>query len=187
MPRATADRGVAGPLVGLLRAWGRALQRLPRARAWIPVVLWMGLISFLSSRPGRSGAPSALWAFLMNLAHAPLYGLLALWMALLLPRENGWPRIDSRTSTFVIAALMAFGVTDELHQHFVVRRDLSLLDLGTDLTAAACSLWVAASVGRSDSTEQGTVGRLLLAAGLCLAAAAAATSVPRFFPGVGWM
>jgi VanZ family protein len=127
------------------------------------------------------------WAFLMNLAHAPLYGLLALWMALLLPRELDWPRIDLRTSSSVLAAVMAFGVTDELHQHFVVRRDLSLLDLGTDWTAAACTLWVAASVGRASASQQGTLGRLLLAAGLCLAAAAAATTVPRFFPGVGWM
>ena len=147
----------------------------------------MGLITFLSSQPGRSGPPSALWAYLMNLAHAPLYGLLALWMALMLPRESGWPRIDPRNASFVIAAVLAFGVTDELHQHFVVRRDLSLLDLGTDLTAAASTLWVAASAGRSDASEQGMIGRLLLAAGLCLAAAAAATSVPRFFSGVGWM
>jgi VanZ family protein len=187
MPRATPDRGAAGPLVGLLRAWGRALQRLPRARAWILVALWMGLITILSSRPGHAGPPSALWAYLMNLAHAPLYGLLALWMALLVPRELGWPRIDVRWSSLVLAAVLAFGVTDELHQHFVVRRDLSLLDLGTDLTAAACTLWVAASVGRREASEQGTAGRLLLAAGLCLAAAALATSVPRFFPGVGWM
>ena len=66
----------------------------------------MGLITFLSSQPGRSGPPSALWAYLMNFAHAPLYGLLALWMALLLPRENGWPRIDR---SFVDAERMVHG------------------------------------------------------------------------------
>lgn len=128
-----------------------------------------------------------LWAYLSNLAHAPLYGLLALWMALLLPRESGWPRIDLRSASLVLAGVAAFGVVDELHQRFVARRDLSLLDLATDLTAGACTLWVAASAGRPRASDTGLYGRLLVSSGLCLAAAAAATSVPRFFPGVGWM
>src|SRR5687767_14469361 len=129
MPRAKPEPAEPGPLTRLLRAWGRALLRVPRSRAWILVVLWMGLIALLSSRPGRAGAPSVLWAYLANLAHAPLYGLLALWTALLLERERGWPRIDLRGAGSVLAGLLAFGIADELHQHLVVRRDLSALDL----------------------------------------------------------
>lgn len=173
--------------------WGAGLQRIPRSRAWIAVVLWMGLITWLSSRPGGAAPASALWAYLSNLAHAPLFGLLALWMALLLPRETrwprktGWPRIDLRSAACVLAAVLTFGICDELHQHLVVRRDLSALDLGTDFTAAACTLWVAASAGHAQASELGLAGRLLVSVGLCLGAAAVATAVPRFFPGVGWM
>jgi VanZ family protein len=187
MPRVSPEPVGTGLLVRLLRSCGALLQRIPRSRAWIPVALWMGLITLLSSQPSRDGPASALWAFLMNLAHAPLYGLLALWMALLLSREHGWPRIDVRSAALVLAGVAAFGVADELHQHFVVRRDLSALDLGTDLTAGACTLWVAASAGRASASDLALAGRLLVSAGLCLGAAAAATVVPRFFPGVGWM
>jgi hypothetical protein len=190
--RAEDARG--GPLGRLLGAAGRLLQRLvPRGRAWIPVGLWMALISALSELPGHPGGTSVSWVYLTNLGHAPLFGLLGLWMALLLPRQAGaprggtWPRIDRAGTAQVLAGVAAFGLVDELHQRATGRRDFSLLDLLTDVTAAACVLWVAAHAGRPASRDGGLAGRLAVSAGLCLAAAALATWLPGFFPGVEWM
>src|SRR5690606_20164179 len=94
------------PLLALLRAVGRALQGLPRSLALLPVGAWMALIWWLSSLSGDAGPPSILGGFVNNLAHAPLFGLLALWLALLLPRSNGWPRLDRRTATQVLLAVL---------------------------------------------------------------------------------
>jgi VanZ family protein len=188
-----AEAARPAPLVAGLRAAGGGLQRIPRRLAWIPVALWMGLITALSSVPGRPGGTSATWAYLSNLGHAPLFGLLALWAALLLPREavpsrpGRWPRLDARGHAAVLAGVLAFGVIDELHQLSTGRRDFSVLDLATDLTGAACVLWVAAAVGHPRSTGAGVAGRLMVSAGLCLAAAAVATWLPGFFEGVAWM
>ena len=188
MDPATPESGAgAGPLVALLRSAGALLQRIPRHRAWIPVGLWMGLISASSSAPGRRSGGSLWWAYVANLAHAPLFGLLGLWMALLLPRERGWPRIDRRGAPLVLGGVAAFGIFDELHQLLVAGRDFSVLDLTTDVTAGACVLWVAAHAGQPEASQRELCGRLLLCTGLCLAVAALSTSLPGFFPGVGWM
>jgi len=189
----TPEAGRPPALVAGLRAAGGALQRIPRRGAWVPVVGWMGLITALSSIPGRPGGTSATWAYLSNLGHAPLFGLLALWAALLLPREplpsrpGRWPRLDVRGVATILAGVLAFGVVDELHQLSTGTRDFSVLDLVTDLTGAACVLWVAADVGRARSSGAGAAGRLMVSAGLCLAAAGVATWLPGFFEGVAWM
>jgi hypothetical protein len=87
----------------------------------------------------------------------------------------------------VLAAIAAFGLLDELHQGWTGHRDFSVLDLVTNVTGAACVLWVAAHAGGREASEAGLGGRLAVSAGLCLAVAALATCLPGFFPGVGWM
>ena len=82
---------MAEPLPGL---WSRLLAgagalalALPRPLWALVAVGWAGFGWFLSSRPGEDLPSSFLWSWAGNLAHAPLFGLLALWLALAAPRR----------------------------------------------------------------------------------------------------
>ncbi len=179
-PRA---RGV----LGLLRWAGERLQRLPRSRAWIPLALWLALIWLLSSGPIRAPGATPAWGWAGNLMHAALFGILALWAALLAPRERGWPALGARASLGVLALVLAYGVLDELHQSAVRGRDASVLDLATDMSGAISVLAVARYAGRADACEPRLLARLGASLLACGASAALATWLPFAFPGVAWL
>ncbi len=158
-----------------LRRVGGGLQRLPRRLAWIPVLAWVALIWYLSSQ-SSDDEPSPPWlGFVSNLAHAPLFGLLALWLALLLPREGGWPRLTRWAIAGLLAGVVLYGVADELHQSTVEGRDASLLDIITDGVGAACTLWIVHYVGGSGASEGGLWKRLALGVLACATAALCAS------------
>lgn len=104
---------------------------MDRARLWRfvravgPVLLYMGLIAFLS---GKSDLPRT--RISDKLIHAAEYAVLGalIFRALVILGAR------VKTSTVVLAAGIAtfFGITDEVHQMFVPRRDASLLDLVAD-------------------------------------------------------
>jgi VanZ family protein len=169
-------RGREGPLTRALSAAGRFLLRVPLALVLVIVALWLVVIWDLSSasRPKPKGN-SVLWEFLSNLAHAPLFGLLALWIsaAVLRRRGGGWPRPDWRRGGFVVGSVLAFGVLDEWHQSHVPGRDASALDVLTDVAAAGMVLWIVYVLGRSP-TERGLLARLALGVLACCASAALA-------------
>ena len=118
-------------------------------------------------------------AFVANLAHAPLFGLLTLWATLCLPRQDagrgasgGWPRLDRRTLPWLLGAVALWALIDEWHQSSVPGRQPSALDLVTDLVGAVATLAVIRWLGRSRADAPGLLRRL--AAGLiacCIAAA----------------
>lgn len=168
-----------------LRALGRSLARLPRALALVPVLLWMGLIRWLSSLPAGEGLPSWIGGYVTNLAHAPLFGLLALWAALVLPRAGGWPRLGPRHVAAVLGFVLLYAVLDELHQASSPGRHPSPYDVLTDLVGAACVLWIAAYLDAGAATERGLIWRLLLGVAFCLAAALLATYEPLIGPPLG--
>jgi hypothetical protein len=178
------ERG-ARPLLQALRATGRGLQRLPRAAAWIPVAAWLAWIWHLSSKPATL-EPAPLWSsVLYNAVHGPLFGFLAMWILIGAPRERGWPRIDRRVATLVLAAVAVCAVADEFHQSFTPNRSVSLGDFATDMTGAACVLWIAAYAGRSEASERGVEARFAAGVALCFAAGALATLGDR--AGFGWI
>jgi len=180
-------------MIAVLRGVGAALLRLPRELAWIPVVLWLALITWFSSWPQKEVGRAGWTPIFTNLGHAPLFGLLALWMALALPRRDGagagvWPRLDAAGRRAVLLAVGACAILDELHQHLGGRgREFSLLDMGTDLVGAAGLLGVAAYAGRADATGPGLWLRIGLAAGACVSMAAAATWGPDLAPDLWWL
>jgi len=141
-------------LVGLTRV-GLFLVGLPRAAKIVLASGWMVLIWALSSssfdRP--PGGPSVLWSALANLAHAPLFGLLALFvLAAVLPRCEGVLPVVSRSHVLVaLVAAGGYGALDEWHQSWTPGRDSTGLDVLIDLTGAACVLWVVAGVARHDA------------------------------------
>ena len=200
--------GAAGQRSGLrgaLGALGDGLLHLPRGFYAGLVVGWLALISWFSSWPARGVSSLGATALVTNLGHAFLFGMLALWCALCLPRPGGrgptggkgagggrhassWPAlgVGVRVALLVLVALL--GLLDETHQHMADRgRDFSLFDVVTDATGAWCLLCVAAYLRRDGTTEAGLAARVLAAVLACLAAAALATWGPRLWPGVGWL
>ncbi len=167
VPRSTGRAGwVAAPLWGT-RALGIVLLRVPRWFGVLLAVAWMGTIHWLSSGeiPVKPRVPFA--GFFNNLAHAPLYGLLALFWTIGLPRRKlpfPWARLEGRAIVAVLLVVVAYGALDELHQARVPERDGNPLDTLTDLVGAACVLVCARAAG-----EAGMGGpRFLRLLGLCL-------------------
>jgi len=120
--------------------------------------------------------------FFWNLAHAPTFGLLGVLLARALaarPLPAAWPhRSFARLALAVLAVALWAGI-DEVHQGFVPGRNASPFDFATDVTGAACALWVAAYALRADAGEGGLRWRLLAAVALCALAAAASTARDR--------
>lgn len=175
-------------VVSLLRALGDRLLRLPRPLAWAWVVAWLALIWWLSSFHGGTRPPSLGLAIGANALHAPLFGLLAAWLTLIAPRREGWPALDRRARIAIVLAVAAYGVVDELHQHyFSPGRDLSVLDLVTDVAGALVTLEIVAWLGRAEGGLRGLSLRLAAAASVSFACGALAVLVPRCFPGVSWL
>ena len=167
----SAEPRVRAPGLAFLRGAGAVLQRWPRGLAWLPVGAWMALIWGLSSQEADHQVRPAWMGWISNLAHAPLFGLLALWLALALPRRDGWPRLDGRSVGVLVLFVGLWGVVDELHQSTVPGRDATLPDVLTDLVGAACTLWIAAYVGSGQASEGGLWKRLGLGISACSLAA----------------
>ena len=125
---------------------------------WGPLILWMGVISGLSTDafssaqtarllmpllrllfPGASPASlDLLHAVVRKGAHVAEFAILAfLWYRALNWCSSGW-----RTKAALTALLLAagFGVLDEAHQMFVPSRTASIVDVGWDSLGAVLGL-----------------------------------------------
>ena len=89
---------------------------------WLPVVVWMALIFYLSSQP-KEDLPSFGWLDLLvkKTAHFSAYAILAL----LCYRASG------RVSWSLLITV-AYAVTDEYHQTFVLNRHGAPIDVAID-------------------------------------------------------
>lgn len=113
---------------------------------WLPPLVWMGMIFYLSDQPDLPGAPKAwLDTLLKKGAHFGVYALLAFWWWRALKSIQG---VSQPGRTDKIVLLLAFlisvlyGVSDEFHQSFVPGRQPSPLDVLVDAAGAAAALWV---------------------------------------------
>ena len=95
-----------------------------RLRAWGPLFLWAAIIFALSSRPTL---PVSLGSGRDKLAHFLAYALLGALAARALPRRELAP--------LAVLLGVAYGASDELHQHFVPGRSVEFGD------------WIADSLG----------------------------------------
>lgn len=98
---------------------------------WLPPILWMGLIFFLSSQPGLKIAEGSLDFWTRKPAHVFEYAVLYLFFYRALKGTFDW-----RISTFYLGAgvlSLFYALTDEFHQIFVPLREGRLIDLGFDL------------------------------------------------------
>ena len=118
---------------------------LPR---WAAVTAWMALIFYLSTQPSLPKLSDHFGTLQSIAGHLVEYATLAL----LLQWALRWsPSTGNRLGVghaarwaFVIA--VTFGLTDEVHQHFVPGRSMDPFDLLMDAAGAAAALLVAGRV-----------------------------------------
>ena len=122
------------------RSLGTLLSR------WLPPILWMALISLISSRSRTPsvGTPGSLIDLVFaKTGHVVEYGILAglLWRAL---RKGGIGQAVPFVGSFIIpfAGALLFAMLDEYHQTFVPGREGRWMDVGIDGTAALLTLVV---------------------------------------------
>ena len=104
-------------------------------RRWLPAILWMGLIFYLSAQADLPGADEPLLDLLLKkTAHAAVYAVLALLFRRALDGERGcWV-------SWVLALLYA--ISDEVHQSFVPGRHAQATDVLIDALGAGLALWL---------------------------------------------
>ena len=114
-----------------MRNPGKALLR------WGPVLIWMGVIYFFSSRPDLPHLDEPwLELSLRKLAHAIEYGILGALLARAVG-VNGW-----RGVAFAAALGMVYAASDEWHQTFVPGRNGNLFDVSLDSVAALAGAYL---------------------------------------------
>ncbi len=104
---------------------------------WVPVLAWMGVIYFWSSRPDLPHLDEYwLEMLLRKVAHAVEYMVLGV----LLARAVG---ASGRRSLVIAAVLGAlYAVSDEWHQTFVPGRKGNLWDVMLDSVSALVGVWL---------------------------------------------
>lgn len=184
--------GVAPSRPGLVarvcRAVGGLMAKLPRVLAVPLVAFWMYVIWYVSSiTVPHVGTGNAASAVIGNLGHAPEFGLLALWVCLLLPRRNGWVDTEASTLRYVWLFVLVYAIVDEAHQGMTAHRDPSVFDVLTDTVAAAIVLMTVRYAGgaHADATKLGkTLAWGMLA---CLVCACLASFIPPLAPTWEWL
>lgn len=169
-------------MLALVQGAGRALGALPRPVALAAALGWMLTIWWLSSGPIDVHPPIPAADFFWNLAHAPVFGLLAALAAVAAaprPLPGSWPDPGRRARLVAFAAVAAWAAIDELHQGRVPGRSSSPFDFATDAVGAACVLWIAGYAGSHGASEAGLRRRFAIAIALCAAAAFTSTVADR--------
>ncbi len=112
-----------------------ARRRSLRSLRFVPALLWAAGIWWLSSQSDPPGSGLALVPHADKLAHAGLFGTLALllWAAHVRP----W---------LAVALATGWGIVDEVHQAFVPGRTPELLDVVADATGAVVAVALAEAV-----------------------------------------
>ncbi|HHD56315.1 MAG TPA: VanZ family protein [Desulfobulbaceae bacterium] len=115
---------------------------------FIPMILVMGIIFFLSNQPGDT-LPLPDVPNLDKLLHAGIYSLLAATTLFAVQNESTLkkPRLSG---FFVLLFCLLYGISDEWHQSFVPGRTPSIWDIAADTTGAVCMVffWFRFSVFR---------------------------------------
>ena len=86
------------------------------------------------------GSGSLSEQIISNLAHIPAYALLTfLWLKSFAGTES---KNNIIAFSLILAGLVLFAVSDEIHQSFVPGRTASFMDIGLDLIGIFFGLWV---------------------------------------------
>jgi VanZ family protein len=124
------------------------LTRRMRSRSllrWGAAIGWMVFIYYLSAQPSLPRLTDRLGSLQSVMGHLIAYAVLAflLQWSLAGTPSGGSGAEARRVACWALFLAVAFGITDEFHQHFVPGRHMDPLDLLTDAIGAAATLWVA--------------------------------------------
>ena len=102
-------------------------------RFWLPVLVYMGIIFFLSSQPITIDAPKGF--HIDKGAHIIVYGglgflFLRAWL------QGVYFRATLYTFLITVIFTMVYGISDEFHQSFVPSRSPDLWDVVADTAGA---------------------------------------------------
>src|SRR5438270_3789909 len=106
-----------------------------RLSAWLPVVLWAGVIFALSSIPGTR-LPAIDLPQSDKIGHALLYGVLGGLLCRALDRSRTRGKARSHLLLAILIAT-AYGVSDEIHQLWTPQRSADWRDVVADASGAA--------------------------------------------------
>lgn len=174
--------------MNLLHAIAAFVRRTPRSIAVVLFLAWAGLIYYLSDQPPPVPDAHSGWArgWLMNLRHAPAFGMLALLFLWATSKAGERLADGARRVNWAVVAVLVYGIVDERHQYYTPGRDASVCDILTNIAGG----WLCASVLRAveDDAPPSRIARLF-AIGLpaCGLAALIATLVPPLWPELTWL
>lgn len=122
---------------------------------WAPVLLWMSLILWLSSRSDlpvrtnpQTGETIKTTFTVAKIAHVVEYSVLALLLLRALMSAHGGARLAFKVAAFcTVVACGLFGGLDELRQSLVPNREPRLFDVALD-TVSALAVCVGVAVWR---------------------------------------
>ena len=108
-------------------------MRAPRLDLWLPPLLLMGVIFFVSDQPSLNSGLGAIDLIGRKLIHLAEYALLTFlwWRALVTVTSAG------RAALFAFLLASGYAATDEYHQTFVEGRHGSPVDWAIDSAGAA--------------------------------------------------
>ncbi len=132
---------------------------LKKIMLWLPVLLWMGLIFFLSSRSNPYAYIGQDWQkdcrsllssdsyfqlrcedeYLGRLAHLGVYCILTLLIHHALTSGKWWSN-SGGALVWTAILVWGYGWSDEIHQLFVPGRSFQRLDLALDLAGVAAGI-----------------------------------------------
>ena len=100
---------------------------------WLPVILYCLLIFIQSSYPATHSLPSS--PHMDKLVHAGAYAVLGFLFFRLFQSTSIW---KSAVWLVIFSALASslFGISDEIHQHFVPSRTADIMDVMADIAGS---------------------------------------------------
>jgi VanZ family protein len=119
-----------------------------RVSRFLPPLLLMGVIYFLSDQPGLKSGLGVADLILRKMVHTGTFGLLfVLWLRAFRWRAPGW----------AAAIAFVYAISDEFHQHFIPDRIGSPIDVAIDAIGIGLAwwLWRRWSAGRLDPAALG--------------------------------
>jgi VanZ family protein len=120
----------------------KAIRTYPKHKAllfyWLPIFIYCLLIYIQSSYPSLERVPQ--FPYLDKLTHGGAYGLLSIlfYRAYRTHIKNNLNLVILLS----IASSSLYGITDELHQHYVPYRNADLMDIVADIIGSILGVYV---------------------------------------------
>lgn len=108
---------------------------------WFPVLAYMVLIFFLSSRSNFPIAPPKI-PYFDKICHSVEFAILGYLLIRAFSHQDS-PWLQRNALLLAVGVAILFGLSDEFHQLFVPLRQADVFDLVADSLGAVMGVWVA--------------------------------------------